>query len=245
MDGPPTYTLCGCVTAPYRRHTQRVRTVRSRQAGRQAGTARILNSQFFSSPTQPSPLNLSTSAVGNNPRTTGCARPSVRRPLANVGSWRVRGGREVRETRRVISEVTGHGSRPAAVMALWEPGQCWTTGRLDDDGTGAWRTEWFVCYVAGACVSVSVCCRLSGFSGSISVCSLCFVLCLRCSMARDVLVSLMRSDKLRGRGRGRWRECECECPLVLGWALAAVPPAHHDEGRVGSRGRVRRRRRQR
>lgn len=80
-------------------------------------------------------------------------------------------------SRRVISEVTGRGSRPAAVMALSEPGQCWTAGRLvgwlddDDDGTGAWRTKWFVCYVAGAgagagaCVSVSVCCRLSSFSG--------------------------------------------------------------------------------
>lgn len=76
-NGPDLlHTLFVGVTAPYRRHTQRVRTVRSRQAGRQAGTARIL-----SNPAQPwpSPLNLSASAVGLSVnRRVRPVRPSVR-----------------------------------------------------------------------------------------------------------------------------------------------------------------------
>lgn len=89
-----------------------------RQAGRQAGTARIL-----SNPAQPwpSPLNLSASAVEQPVnRRVRPVRPSVRRPLANVGLCRVRGGRGVERCERqgargrVISEVTGDGSRVTA-----------------------------------------------------------------------------------------------------------------------------------
>lgn len=78
----------------------------------------------------------------------------------------MRGGRGVeRCERQGASNKRGHGSRVTAscYLALSEPGQCWTAGRLvgwlddDDDGTGAWRTEWFVCYVAGVGAGAGAC----------------------------------------------------------------------------------------
>lgn len=53
--------------------------------------------------------------------------------------------------------------RVTCYLALSEPGQCWTAGRLNGC-TGAWRTGWFVCYVAGAGAWASCLC-FAGFLG--------------------------------------------------------------------------------
>lgn len=181
-----------------------------RQAGRQAlRVFSILDSRFFSSPLQPNP----TQPNRPGPKSQRFSRRAIRASVSERGivpRARRSRGRERRETRRVISEVTGHGSRPAAVMALSEPGQCWTAGRLvgwlddDDDGTGAWRTKWFVCYVAGVGAGAGAwasCLCFAGFLGFLGFwlfwlhLRLFSVLSSMSSMSsRTPLVSLMRGQ---------------------------------------------------
>lgn len=133
-------------------------------------------------------------------------------------------GREVRETRcerqasrRVISEVTGHGQ-----LLLWRFRSPGGAGRLvgltDVRARGepsglfvTWPGPGRACLCVAGFLAFLAFLAFLGFWVSGFLAASPSVLCSMSSMSSCTpLVSLMCSDKLRGRGRGRWMGGERE-----------------------------------